>query len=612
MIKPEVKKGDHITLTLTSWGRLGEAMAQHEDLDVFVLGGIPGETVTAEILRIYRRYMTAQVVQVIDRSEYRTDPPCPYYGDCTGCQWQHVKYSEQLNSKHRRVSDALGRIAGLFNQNIHPVIPSPNEYEYRNHARFTVGPSGSLGFVNRETRQFVKIDSCMLMHKKINDILGQLQGHCIETTQLAIRAGKYTGDFLIQPTLKNPQISVVTGQKHYLESVGTTSFQVASPSFFQVNVEQAAQIINILRQTLNLRGDEILVDAYAGVGTLAILLAPFVKTVLAIEESSAAIKDAHLNASTVTNISFLEGKTEEVLFKLEYVPDVVVLDPPRKGCEANALASLINIRPPRIAYVSCDPDSLARDLKILVEGGYSLQQIQPLDMFPQTHHIECIASLTYDQITPKIILASGSPRRLDLLSQMNLNFQVISSDIPEYHLENESAEEMTRRLSFEKASAVSQYVTEGYVIGADSTVVWQDLPIGKPTDIDDARRMLRELRGTKHEVTTGVTIIEAKSGRHITDSMTSNITLREYSDQEIEESIARGTPMDKAGAYAIQDELFKPGEMTNGCYTNVIGLPLCRLNEMFTKFGVELPTGPNIESTINCRIQCPFQGNSKL
>lgn len=612
MIKPEITKGDHITLTLTSWGRLGEAMGQYEDLDVFVLGGIPGEKVTVEILRIYRRYMTAQVIEVIDSSDSRTEPPCPYYGDCTGCQWQHIEYREQLNNKHRKVADALERTAGLFKQTIHPVIPSPNEYGYRNHARFTVGPSGSLGFVNRETHQFVKIDTCMLMHNKINEILGNLQGRCIETTQLAIRAGKDTGDFLVQPALKNPDISVPTGQKHYLESIGNSTFQVASPSFFQVNVEQAAQIINILRDALNLNGSEILVDAYAGVGALAILLAPFVKTVLGIEESSAAIKDAELNASKITNISFLEGKTEEVLFDLECVPDVVVLDPPRKGCQPQALDSLINIAPPKIAYVSCDPDTLARDLKILVDGGYSLQQVQPLDMFPQTHHVECIASLIYNKTAPKIILASGSPRRLDLLSQMNLKFQVIASNIPEFHLANESAEEMTRRLSFEKAHAISRRINEGYVIGADSTVVWQNSPIGKPTDIEDARRMLRELRGTEHEVTTSVTIIDAKSGRHLTDSMTSNITLREYSDQEIEQSIASGTPMDKAGAYAIQDEILKPGEMTEGCYTNVIGLPLCRLTEMLAEFNLCLPAKTFVESTINCRIECPFKGNNKL
>ena len=612
MIRPEVTKGDHITLTLTSWGRLGEAMAQYEDLDIFVLGGIPGEKVTVEILRIYRKYMTARVIQVIDSSDSRTEPPCPYYGDCTGCQWQHIKYREQLNNKHSKVTDALERIAGLFNQNIHPVIPSPNEYRYRNHARFTIGPSGSLGFVNRETRQFVKIDSCMLMHDKINEILDHLQGQCMETTQLAVRAGKYTGDFLVQPTLKNPDISIPTGQKHYLESIGDSTFQVASPSFFQVNIEQAAQIITILREVLNLNGNEILVDAYAGVGTLAILLAPFVKTVLGIEESSAAIKDAELNAAKIPNISFLEGKTEKVLFDLQSVPDVVVLDPPRKGCQAQALDSLLNIAPAKIAYVSCDPDTLARDLKILVDGGYSLEQVQPLDMFPQTHHVECIASLIYNKEEPQIILASGSPRRLDLLSQLNLEFQVIVSDIPEFRLANESAEDMTRRLSFEKAHAISSHINEGYVIGADSTVVWQNSPIGKPTDIQDARRMLRELRGTKHEVMTAVTIIDAKSGRHMTDSMTSNITLREYSDREIEESIASGTPMDKAGAYAIQDEILNPGEITNGCYTNVIGLPLCRLTDMLAKFGLCLPTKPFIESTINCRIECPFKGNAKL
>ena len=145
------------------------------------------------------------------------------------------------------------------------------------------------------------------MHDKINEILGHLQGQCMETTQLAVRAGKYTGDFLVQPTLKNPDISIPTGQKHYLESIGDSTFQVASPSFFQVNIEQAAQIIKILRESLNLSGNEILVDAYAGVGTLAILLAPFVKTVLGIEESSAAIKEAELNAAKIHNISFLEG-----------------------------------------------------------------------------------------------------------------------------------------------------------------------------------------------------------------------------------------------------------------------------------------------------------------
>ncbi len=602
-----VSRGDHITLSLTSWGRLGEAMAQYQGWDVFVFGGIPGETVVAEILRIQRKYLAARVVEVIQGSELRVEPPCPYYGECTGCQWQHLDYSAQLIAKKSRVVDALERVGGLSQQPVAEVIPSPDQYGYRNHARFTVGPAGSLGFVNRETRRFVAIDRCMLMHQGINDMLTQLQGRCSETTQLAIRAGKNTGDYLIQPTLKNPAVPLPTGQTHYLESVGDRRFRVASPSFFQVNVEQSVQLVEVVRNSLDLRGDEVLVDAYAGVGTLAILLAPYVANVIAIEESSAAVADAQENAAGLTNVEFWTGKTEEMLSRLAARPDAVVLDPPRAGCQPQALRSLLEIAPEKVAYVSCDPESLARDLKILVDGGYHLDQVQPLDMFPQTHHVECVASLTLRKGHAKIILASASPRRLELLSQLGLDFQVKPSDVPEDPLDGESAEEMTRRLSLEKALAVSRQMSEGYVVGADSTVVWEGRSVGKPVDADDARRMLRQLRGTSHQVTTGVTVVDVASGRHITDALTSDIVLREYTDAEIEASIATGTPMDKAGAYAIQDQELRPGEMVSGCYSNVIGLPICRLLEMLAELGCSLPPLEFPESAANCRRECPFQ-----
>ena len=607
MTEQAVRRGDHITLSLTSWGRLGEAMAQYQDWDVFVFGGIPGETVVAEILRIQRKYLAARVVELIQGSELRVEPPCPYYGECTGCQWQHLDYSAQLTVKQSQVVDALERVGGLSHQPVAAVIPSPDQYGYRNHARFTVGPAGSLGFVHRETRRFVAIDRCLLMHQGINDMLTQLQDRCSETTQLAIRAGKNTGDYLIQPTLKNPAVALPTGQTHYLETVGDQRFRVASPSFFQVNVEQAAQLVDVVRNALDLGGDELLVDAYAGVGTLAILLAPYVAKVIAIEESSAAVADALENAAGLTNVEFWTGKTEEMLSRLGVRPDAVVLDPPRAGCQPQALRSLLEIAPEKVAYVSCDPESLARDLQILVDGGYHLDQVQPLDMFPQTHHVECVAALTLRKKHSKIILASASPRRLELLSQLGLAFQVTPSDIPEDQLAGESAEEMTRRLSLEKALAVSRKVSEGYVIGADSTVVWEGRSVGKPVDAEDARRMLRELRGTSHQVTTGVTVVDAASGRHITDALTSDIILREYSDAEIEASIATGTPMDKAGAYAIQDQELRPGEMVSGCYPNVIGLPICRLLEMLAELGCSLPPLEFPESAANCRRECPFR-----
>jgi len=387
-------RGDHLTLSLVSWGRLGEAMAYHQGREVFVFGGIPGEEVVAEVIGVRRKYIAARVIRVLKPSPDRVEPVSPYFGECTGCQWQHVAYPHQLATKRDMVIDALVRVGGFSNPPVLPVLPSPEQYGYRNHARFTARRDGTLGFVNRETHQFVRIDHCRIMYQGINHLLAELQGKCGETTQLAIRAGKETGDFLIQPRLKNADLPVPTGQKHYVDSIGGRRFQVASPSFFQVNTDQAAQLVEVIRRVLAVKGDETLLDAYAGVGTFAVLLAPYVRKVIAVEESTAAVADARENATGLDNVEFVLGKTEDVLQHLDPQPDVVVLDPPRAGCQPRALQQLIQLAPPRIAYVSCDPETLARDLKLLCDGHYTLDQVEPFDMFPQTYHIECVAALS--------------------------------------------------------------------------------------------------------------------------------------------------------------------------------------------------------------------------
>ena len=273
------------------------------------------------------------------------ESPCRYYGQCTGCQWQHVAYPAQLTIKQEKVRDALRRVGGLQDVNVLPTLPSPLQFGYRNHARFTVGKAGDLGFVNRETRRFLRIDDCMLMHDGINQILSRLQDRCAETTQLAVRAGRDTGDFLVQPTLKTSEIDVPTGQKHYRESVSGHEFRVASPSFFQVNVDQASQLIETVREALALGGEEVILDAYTGVGTFAVLLAPHAKKIYAIEESSAAVADARENAAGIPNVEFLLGKTEDVLAELPERPDVVILDPPRAGCQASARGTVDGTAP---------------------------------------------------------------------------------------------------------------------------------------------------------------------------------------------------------------------------------------------------------------------------
>ena len=390
---------EHARLTLETMGSLGDTLATYEGETVNVFGGIPGEEVVARIVRYRRRrrrYVSGLVVEVLKPSPHRVSAPCPYFGPCSGCQWQHIEYPHQLQLKRDAVDAELRRFPELEGLSASPTRPSPELFNYRNHARFTIRDQGSLGFTNRLTRRFVKIDECMLMAPWINEALGLLQGRCRETTQLSIRYGVNTGDWLIQPTLQNPDIPLPSGQTHYREKLLEQPFRIASPSFFQVNTKQAEQLAELVRTRLELTGEELLMDAYAGVGVFAVLLAPYVHRVIAIEESAAAIRDTAINTAEIENLTFIERKAEEALQSLEERPDAVILDPPRAGCHADVLDALVRSAPRRVVYVSCEPQTLARDLAVLVRGGYDVAAVEPVDMFPQTHHVECVATLAWD------------------------------------------------------------------------------------------------------------------------------------------------------------------------------------------------------------------------
>ena len=633
--------GGRVTLTPHSWGRLGEAMAAYEGRPVFVFGGIPGEECEAEIVKFHRKYVAARAIRPLAPAPERVAPPCPYFGQCTGCQWQHLDYPAQLRIKRGKVVEALQRVGGIGNPAVDAVRPSPRPLGYRNHARLTVkrqdGRDGVLGFVNRETRRFVRIDRCLLMHDGVNRLLAQLQDRCQETTQLSIRAahtaaapedgngaapGDFAnggaaveaGDYLIQPTLHHPDIRPATGQKRYRESVDGHPFLVSSPSFFQVNVEQAAAAAQAVREGLELNGGDTLLDAYAGVGAFAVLLAGAVRRVIAVEESAAAVEDARRNAAHLANVEFIAGRTEEILPTLPDAPDAVVLDPPRAGCQPPALQALIRMRTPRVAYVSCDPETLARDLKTLLAGGYRLLRVTPIDMFPQTHHIEGVALLRWgggdsetDAAAPafRLTLASASPRRRELMAALGMQFALTPADVDETPRPEESPEAMVRRLAADKAAKIAAGQTSGYVIGADSTVVHQGAAIGKPADDADARRMLRMLRGTTHQVCTGLTVVNAATGQSLTASMSSEITLRPFTDAELERSIASGVPLDKAGGYAIQDAILQPAVHWQGCYSNIVGLPLCRLLAMLAELGCPIPAEWPAAAVPHCGPGCP-------
>ena len=384
------------TLRLEEFGELGDTLARLDGETVNVFGGIPGEEVVASIVRYRRRRrhrVSGLVTEVLEPSPHRVTPPCPFFVACTGCQWQHIDYEYQLRLKRGVVERAIAEYPSLRTAEVSPTLPAPSPFGYRNHARFTVRFGGALGFVNRITRRFVKIDECMLMLPGINSALRKLQGRSAETSQLSVRYGQGTDDFLVQPTMKNPDIPLASGQRHYKEKLHDRIFRVASPSFFQVNTPQTERMFELVRGRLSIGKDALLVDAFAGVGTFAALMAPHVRKVVAIEESSAAVKDAAVNTLGLDNLEFFEGRTEEVLSSMDEAPDGVILDPPRAGCHPDALSALARLAPARVVYVSCDPDTLARDLDQLVGSGYRVEALEPIDMFPQTHHVECVATL---------------------------------------------------------------------------------------------------------------------------------------------------------------------------------------------------------------------------
>ncbi|MBI4310682.1 MAG: septum formation protein Maf [Chloroflexi bacterium] len=583
-----MERGQRLRLILNALGPLGETMAEAEGKPIAVFGGIPGEEVVAEVIAERRQHVAAVVVEVVTPSPHRVQPPCPYFGACTGCQWQHISYQHQLDLKRQTVADALQHVGGLDGVEVRPALPSPKELGYRNHARFTVGRrEGVLGFVNRETRRFIEIQDCMIMDPWINGAMRKLRGHCRETSQLSIRYGSNSGDYLIQPALHDAAVDLATGQKHYTEAVKGVPFRVASPSFFQVNTAQAERMADLVRDALALSGKETVVDAYAGVGTFAALLAPHAAQVLAIEESSSAIKDAQVNLAPFPNVSIVKGRTEELLGQLGPAVDAVVLDPPRVGCLPEALEALKRLAPARIAYVSCDPASLARDLKVLAGGPFQVEWVQPLDMFPQTHHVESIALLTLRQGHP-IVLASSSPRRKSILEESRLPFQVIPPVGDEAAPQGARPEEYVQGVALAKAREVAGRMRRGMALAADTAVVAGDRVLGKPKDAEEALAMLLALRGRRHRVMTGVALVDPVTGAEATGVVVSWVSMRDYSEAEAWAFVDSGGALDKAGAYAIQDPVFRPAESVEGCYLNVVGLPMCLATRLLRRFGADM------------------------
>ena len=358
--------------------------------------GIAGERVVVEVREEHPTHIVAEVVEVLRASPERVEPRCPHFGVCGGCQLQHISYEEQGKIKQQVLADQLRQIGGIVNPPVSPILAAENPWNYRNNARFTVRREGVTGFTHWHTHRFEPIDECLIMDTRINDIKRKLDGALINRErQLAVRIGKNTGETLVHPALNEigDERGVETGQLSYTDRLFNTPFKVSAASFFQVNTAQAERMIALVRDRLRPAPSDTIVDAYAGVGTIAALLAPMCGRVIAIEESAAAVRDAEINLAPFPNVEMILAKTEEALPKLKERVDAVILDPPRQGCYPEVIDALRRLQPRRIVYVSCDPATLARDLNRLILGGYTLTDVTPVDMFPHTYHIESVSTL---------------------------------------------------------------------------------------------------------------------------------------------------------------------------------------------------------------------------
>jgi len=426
--------GETFRLTLESLSHQGNAIARRDGQVVFAAFGIPGEEVDVLVERAYPDYLEGVVTAVHAPSPGRVTPRCEYFGVCGGCQLQHIDYAEQLSLKTEVVKEQMRRIGHLPDVPVLPAIGAAEPWYYRNHARFSVDRDGFLGFVMRGRRRVLRIENCYIMQPAILEVLHALQrpvegvpvsvpadaealavgapgapishaddsetaevprekGRLPRLHQLAVRVGVHTGERLVQPDIAAFAPEIPSGQTSYEETLCGERFRVSAPSFFQVNTAQAETLIRLAREGLALTSEDLLLDAYAGVGTFAKVLARDVREVLAIEVSASSVADGKYNTRDLPNVRWIEGEVERVLPELDVRPTAVVLDPSRQGCAPPALDALIAARVPRIAYVSCEPTTLARDLRTLVDGGYAVRGVQPVDLFPQTYHIECVALL---------------------------------------------------------------------------------------------------------------------------------------------------------------------------------------------------------------------------
>jgi 23S rRNA (uracil1939-C5)-methyltransferase len=449
--KAPVKKNETLTLTFEDLTHEGNGVGKINGYPLFVPYGLPGEEAVVKVVKVNKNFGFGKLIETKRKSDDRVEPPCNVFYQCGGCQLQHMSYDLQLKMKQNQVENVMRKIAKLEHVPVHPTIGMEDPWRYRNKVQMPVGErDGELitGFYRKRSHEIIDDMETCVIQDELNDrsihavrrIANQLGIRAYDEKtdrgalrHIMVRTGKETKETMIVlitrtndlphkkalireitetfPHVKSivhninakrtnvvmgDKTEVIWGEKYIYDTIGDIRFAISAKSFYQVNPEQTKVLYDKAMEYAQIGSEDIVVDAYCGIGTISLFLAQEAKKVYGIEVVPEAIDDAKMNAriNGIENAEFFVGKAEEVMpwWKAQGLnPDVIVVDPPRKGCEADFLQAMIDMEPNRIVYVSCNPSTLARDLRVLEDGGYETKEVQPVDNFPQTNHVEAIA-----------------------------------------------------------------------------------------------------------------------------------------------------------------------------------------------------------------------------
>ncbi|WP_284036827.1 23S rRNA (uracil(1939)-C(5))-methyltransferase RlmD [Neobacillus sp. 114] len=447
-----VNKNDFIDVIFEDLTHDGAGVAKVEGYPLFIPNGLPGEKAKVKVIKVNKSYGIGRLIELYERSPYRVDIPDsekPKYG---GCQLEHISYEGQLKYKENQVRQVLTRIGKLEDVTVHPILGMDNPSHYRNKAQVPVGEKdGKLvaGFFKPRSHEIVDMDESVIQLPEVNEAVQTTKEICSQfgipayneethkgvLRHIMARYGKQTGELMVVLITRTPEIphkkelieelivrlpkvksivhnvnskrtNVILGEKTNLlwgseviyDYIGDVKFAISALSFYQVNPVQTKVLYDKALEYADLDGEESVIDAYCGIGTISLFLAQKARKVFGVEVVPEAIEDARSNAALngMTNAEFAVGEAEVVIpkwYKEGNKAVVLVVDPPRKGCDEALLQTIIDMKPRKVVYVSCNPATLARDLRILEDGGYKTLEVQPVDMFPMTTHVECVAQL---------------------------------------------------------------------------------------------------------------------------------------------------------------------------------------------------------------------------